>query len=430
MVMKGMKKTKEMIIALAVSSILLIATVVMAEPIVIGVATDTQILDGFVTIRGLKLAVEEINGQGGVNVAGNKRPFKLEIMDTRDCEPGVPVSEALLVLEKVILDKKADFIIGPSRSEAALASLPIVSQYKKIYLSTCGCFSPKFHNLIAENYEKFKYAFRITSESGQNVQEALDVLDSINKRYGINRVFVLVQDTAAFRIGGEIVSEKLKQKGWEVLGSQRYPTGTTDFSAGLLKAKGANAQVLFMMGDMPEMSIMINQWHSMKVPALPFGSYVGPAMEPKFWSATKGTGAYTVVNVANAGNAPSKATPWTMKFYEAYGKKWGTEPEGYGAASGYMAPYILKDAIERGGTLDSDPLVSALEKTNMLGVYGRIRFHKNHQIIPSLDPQEGAVGTIFQWQDGKRVVIYPPKIAAGELKLPPWMMDYWKIKEK
>ena len=411
-------------------SLALVASFAGAKPIIIGVATDTEILDGFATIRGLKLAIEEINAAGGVNVAGEKRPLKLEIMDTRDCEPGVPVSEALLVVEKVILDKGADFIIGPSRSEAALASLGIISNYKKIYLSTCGGLSPKFHGTIAENYDKYKYAFRITGESGYMVQEAMDLLGGLNKKYGINRMSVIVQDVAFARAGGEMVSDKLKKKGWEILGYERYPTGTTDFSAGLLKAKEAKAQILFIMGDMPELSILINQWNDMKIPALPFGNYIGPAMEPKFWEVTKGRGAYTVVNLVNAGNAPSNATPWTMKFYKAYEKKYGTEPEGYGTSSGYMAPYIIKDAVERAGGLSPDALVSAMEKTNLVGVYGRIKFDpKSHQIIPNLDPEEGAVGTIFQWQNGKRVVIYPPKIAMGEVKFPPWMMEYWKIKK-
>jgi branched-chain amino acid transport system substrate-binding protein len=58
----------------------------------------------------------------------------------------------------------------------------------------------------------------------------------------------------------------------------------------------------------------------------------------------------------------------------------------------------------------------------MMGVYGRIRFNpKNHQVIPALDPKEGAVGTILQWQAGKRVVVYPKSIATGEILLPPWM---------
>ena len=87
-----------------------------------------------------------------------------------------------------------------------------------------------------------------------------------------------------------------------------------------------------------------------------------------------------------------------------------------------MAVYVLKDAIERAGSLDPDKVVVALEGTDMMGVYGRLRFDpKSHQVIPSTDPKEGAVGSILQWQQGKRVVVYPKSIAMGEIQLPPWM---------
>ena len=33
-------------------------------------------------------------------------------------------------------------------------------------------------------------------------------------------------------------------------------------------------------------------------------------------------------------------------------KKYGLEPEGYGTSSSYMAVYVLKDAIERAGSLE------------------------------------------------------------------------------
>ncbi len=66
-----------------------------------------------------------------------------------------------------------------------------------------------------------------------------------------------------------------------------------------------------------------------------------------FWKATGGKGEYMVVNLVNGGNALAKITPWTMKFVEAYKKKWGLEPEGYGTSSSYMAVYQLKDAIEK-----------------------------------------------------------------------------------
>ena len=101
--------------------------------------------------------------------------------------------------------------------------------------------------------------------------------------------------------------------------------------------------------DMPESSILLKQWYDMKVPALPFGTIISAAEEPGFWKATEGKGEYCLASVVNAGNAPSKATPWTMKFVDAYKKKYGLEPEGYGTSSSYMAVYVLKDAIERAG---------------------------------------------------------------------------------
>jgi branched-chain amino acid transport system substrate-binding protein len=111
-----------------------------------------------------------------------------------------------------------------------------------------------------------------------------------------------------------------------------------------------------------------------------------------------------------------------MKFFDAYTKRWKVEPEGLGSSSSYMAVYVLKDAIERAKSLDSDTIIAELEKTDLMGVYGRLRFDpKSHQVIPSSDPKEGAVGSILQWQAGKRVVVYPKSIALGEILLPSWM---------
>jgi len=395
-----------------------------AKPVVIGAPLATAFLYGWDAERAIKLAVEEINAQGGVTVGKEKRPFKVEVMDTRDLEPGVPTSDALLVVEKLILEKNADFIVGgPVRSEAALAAMDLLSKYKRVSILSTGVLTPAYHARVAKEYEKFKYCFRISGEVLWMVQgEFIPCLMGMKEKFGLNRLFIMIQDVAHARWGGDTVNKMASEKGWQVLGKEIYPTGTTDYSVGLLKAKKENAQVILIWMDMPESSILLKQWYDMKVPALPFGTIISAAEEPGFWKATDGKGEYALASVVNAGNSPSNATPWTMKFVEAYKKRWGLEPEGYGTSSSYMAVYVLKDAIERAGSLDADAVVSALEKTDMMGVYGRIRFNpKSHQIIPSVDPAEGAVGTIFQWQAGKRVVVFPPKIATGEIKLPPWM---------
>jgi len=394
------------------------------KPIVLGAPLATAFLYGWDAERAIKLAVEEINAAGGVKVGKEKRPFQVEVIDTRDLEPGVPTSDALLVVEKLILEKNADFIVGgPVRSEAALAAMDLLSKYKKVSILSTGVLTPAYHARVAKEYDKFKYCFRISGEVVWMVKgEFIPCLMGFKEKYGLNRLFIMIQDVAHARAGGGLVDKMAKEKGWEVLGTEIFPTGTTDYSVGLMKAKKENAQVILIWMDMPETSILLKQWYDMKVPALPYGTIISAAEEPGFWKATEGKGEYAMASVVNAGNAPSKATPWTMKFVEAYQKKWGLEPEGYGTSSSYMAVYTLKDAIERAGSLKSDAVIAALEKTDLMGVYGRIKFDpKSHQVIPSIDPNEGAVGTIFQWQAGKRVVVFPPKIAMGEVKLPPWM---------
>lgn len=417
---------KVMLVVFVAVLLLLPGSNALAEkPIILGCPLSTAFLYGWDAERGINLAVEEINAKGGVNVGGKKRPFKVEVIDTRDLEPGVPVSEALLVVEKLILEKNADFIIGgPIRSEAGLAAMDLLSKYKKVSILTTGVLTPKYHARVAKEYDKFKYCFRITGEAKWMVGgEIIPCLVDIGKKYNLDRLFIMIQDVAHARAGGGIIAKVMAKKGWTVIGEPEiYPTGSTDFSMGLLKARKEKAQIILIWMDMPETSILLKQWYDMKVPALPFGSIIAAAEQPGFWKATEGKGEYCLANVVNAGNAPSNATPWTMKFVNAYKKRWGLEPEGYGTSTSYMTPYVLKDAIERAGSLKSEAVVAALENTDMMGVYGRIKFDpKSHQVIPSVNPEEGAVGTIFQWQAGKRVVVFPQKIAMGEIKLPPWM---------
>ncbi|MGD8492099.1 MAG: ABC transporter substrate-binding protein [Desulfobacterales bacterium] len=422
MIVKNIKML--MILLLGIFLILPGSTALAAEkPIIVGAPLSTAFLYGWGPERAFTLAIEEINAAGGVDVGGTKRPFKLEVIDTRDLEPGVPVSEALLAVEKLILDKKADFIVGgPVRSEAALAAMPLLSKYKKVSILTTGVLTPKYHAMVAENYDKYKYCFRIHGEAKNLVGEMFANFTELREQHGFNNLFIIAQDVSHARGAAKVMNAVATKQGWNVTGVEIYPTGATDFSMGLLKAKNSNSEIINIWMDMPESAILLKQWYEMKIPALPFGSTLAAAEQPGFWKATDGKGEYTLCNVVNAGNAPSDATPWTMKFYNAYETRWGVAPEGLGGSSSYMAIYVLRDAIERAGSLDSDKIVAELEKTDVMGVYGRLKFDpKSHQVIPAKDPETGAVGSILQWQEGKRVVVYPKSIAKGSIQLPPWM---------
>jgi len=76
------------------------------KPIVVGAPIPRASAYGQNGERGMILATEEINAAGGVKVGNEMRPFQLEIIDTRDEEPGVPTSEVLLSLESSFFRKR------------------------------------------------------------------------------------------------------------------------------------------------------------------------------------------------------------------------------------------------------------------------------------------------------------------------------------
>jgi len=418
-----MKRTLVMLaVSLFVFSFFCVTSHSAEPPIVIGAPLSTAFLYGWDAERGMKLAVEEINAAGGVAIGGKKRPFKVEVIDTRDLEAGVPVSDALMAIEKLILEKKADVIIGgPVRSEAALAAMDLLNKYKKVSILTTGVLTPAYTNKVAENYDKYKYCFRNTSHVGVMTGEMVTLFEDMKKSHKFSKAYIMVQDVAHARAGGEGLAKALTEKGWTIIDSKIFPTGTGDYSVALLDAGKKGAEVLFLWMDMPESAILLKQWADMKLKAIPVG-FVNAAEQPGFYKATGGKGEYLIVNLVNGGNAPAKITPWTMKFVDAYKKRWKLEPEGYGTSSSYMAVYQMKDAIEKANSTDSDKIITALENSDIMGVYGRMRFDKKtHQIIPSYDPKEGAVTGVIQWQKDRRVQVFPPSVAVGKVQLPPWM---------
>jgi branched-chain amino acid transport system substrate-binding protein len=118
--------------------------------------------------------------------------------------------------------------------------------------------------------------------------------------------------------------------------------------------------------------------------------------------------------------------PKSLVFNENFGKRWGEDARvsigAIGCGAAYDSVYILADAIKRAGTLEPEAVVGALEKTDMSGVVGRIRFAKDHQVIYGFDPKETALGCVYQWKKpGKRVVIFPEGVAEAKIELPPYM---------
>lgn len=393
-----------------------------AEPIVIGVPTSLGFLEGFESVNAMTLAIEEINAKGGVSVGGVKRPFKIEKIDLRDAAPGVPVPEALLGLEKIILEKKPDaIVVGPFRSEALMAGMDIIAKHKVPMLGTIA-MSPASEKKIIEDRERYKYIFRVCLNAKHLIQYLAGSMALLKKEFGFNKVFIMHQDVAWARVTAQLMGKiYFKKAGWTIVGQEAYPTGSGDFSSGLMKVRRQGAQVILPIFDMPQSGILVRQWGSMKVPAIMAG-FASPLAGPEAWKRFYEKIGGAMNAIFEVGNIPTKKVPKSREFWKSYKKRWGREIQsGHGPAPSYDAVYVLAEAIERAGRLDADAIVAALEKTDRMGAIGRIRFDKGHQVTFGTDPNEAALGAVVQWRRGKRVIVFPDSLAEKKVELPAWM---------
>lgn len=394
-----------------------------AEPIILGLPTSLYTPEGEDNRDAAILAMEEINAKGGVSVAGVKRPLKIVVSDTRGGEPGVPAHDALLAIEKLIVEQKPHaIVVAPYRSEVMVASMDLFAKYKMVTLQTIAQ-TPQITTNIAENPEKYKYIFKACSHAGDMARTAGAVLGSIKEEFGFDRIYMVSEDVLwqrGFTGGAKKVCEG---QGWNVLAYDTVPHGCTDYSSVFIKATEGKAQVVWVNGDSPQSPIAAKQFYDMKVPAL-FCSYATPCNIPAAWEALGEKLAWALGNETPAGSqTPVKALPKSIHYIKAFNERWGRDfGTAWTPAYAYDSVYIIADAIERAGSLDPDKLIAAVEKTDMPGVGGRIRFDENHKLIFNENPEETQILLIFQWRPGGiRLPVYPDIIAEGKIELPPWM---------
>ncbi|MBN1554154.1 MAG: ABC transporter substrate-binding protein [Phycisphaerae bacterium] len=381
--------------------------------------------------KGLILATEQINAKGGIWMGGKKYPVKLEFVDTGDLDPNVSQDAALAKLESLLTEKKVDVLIGgPTRSEYGLAAMDMIAKHDVVHIVASGCYTSKWNReKFPSDPKTYRKSFRISGDIAWYLHETKDLLEFLRKKYNFTKMFLLTQDTLMCRDAAKLVKKIAVENGWRIVGEESAPTETRDFRTYLTRCTRSGAQVLFLWNYSPNTSFLFEQWRTMEVPALPLG-YVEAAEDPDFWKKTDGKCVFSVITLSEAGVTLSDVTSLSRDFYLAYQKRWGAPPRSTSCAACYEALFVLKDAAQRAASLKPDKLIPAMESIDLPVVRGQLRFDKQHQCVFGYDPKTSILGNWAQWQDGKRVTVWPPAGKMGDIKLPPWLNWWWPKMKK
>jgi ABC-type branched-subunit amino acid transport system substrate-binding protein len=117
-----------------------------------------------------------------------------------------------------------------------------------------------------------------------------------------------------------------------------------------------------------------------------------------------------------------------MATRDALLERWG-EVRTYAVASYDTVRFILSDALKRAGTIETDPVIKALETTNVeTSMAGRFAFTSSHDILIG-EAGMGTIGeahmlySVWQWQDAELVPVFPDKLridAGITYRYPSW----------
>jgi branched-chain amino acid transport system substrate-binding protein len=353
---------------------------------------------------GAQMARDDINKAGGIAVGGRKMQIELVRADTNEHQS---IPDATNAVERVVTRDKVDFLIGGFRSEAVLAMQEVAADYKKLFLGA-GSAHPQLGQRVEQNYERYKYWFRVTPVNSTDLGKTLvGVLGTVagQIRKDLNQPTPKIAILAEKAIWVEPILKALppvfQKMQMEVVGTWQPSAIATDVTAELAAIDRAGAHIVFTLLSGPVGITVGRQMGERNMKAVAFGINV-EAQKEEFWQAAAGKANYVATLDTYA---EVEMTPKTMPFVQAFKQRYGKMPT-YNAGT-HDAIYLLKEAIEKAGSTDAEKLIPVLEKISFVGAGAVIEFDKRHD--PVWQPGKNT-GIAVQWQDGKKVPFWPPQV--------------------
>ena len=388
------------------------------KEVVIGVIGPMALPEGQAEEKAARLAAEEINAQGGILGL----PIRIVVGDTK-LNPDVAASEFRRLAEV----EKADMILGGFSSGVMNTLMEVMAETKTVFLADAS--SPGHPKRVAENYEKYKYWFRISQNNGTtfawDIAGMIDYLRS--KGYEVNKVYIIRDEHIWTDFVMKDLTPLLEERGIEIVGDAKVGRGYTEYEQLLIDAEDKGADLVIpILAIAGTGDVLVKQWAELQPKFLLAGHDLA-AIDYKFYEKTEGAAEYYIFLADGGVLVTAPPTEMAKKFVEAYKEKYGHYPESHQAYGAYDAVYIYKMAVEAAykageeNPFDPDVVVKYLEQFkpgNPAKLTRNVAFHKNHALVWG---DEYVRNWVSQWQDGKQCILYPETVATCDLKLPPWL---------
>jgi len=355
------------------------------------------------SLNGLQLAVDEINGAGGIKALGGAKLTLLPGDTQNKVELGN--SEAAR-----LIDQGISVLIGPFSSLVAYSVRQVTEKNKTPFLLLAA---------VADNLTEggLRYVFRVQPNgkamSTLTMTNMLEMGKAANAP--IKRVAMMHEDGNFGTTMGNHVEAFAGKLGYALVQRIPYSLKSPDFTAELSKAKASKPDLLVISGYYGDSKIIAETAAKLRIGVHALVGLANAAYSnPKFIAENR-----ELTDQLFDGNYwHNPQSPRARAVFDAYQKRFSATMSNHGV-QGYQVLFVLKDALERAASTDREKVREAIAKTNLADhilTQDAIRFDDAGENV-------NATPALLQVHGGKPVVVGPARFVEAK---PVFPVPKWK----
>lgn len=326
----------------------------------LGALTGDVAMYGNPTLKGMKMAVDEINAAGGIN---GKKLEVVENDNRGDKQEGASITQKLISRDQVAA------IVGDPTTGITKVAAPIANRGQVVLLSAGATGTGVV--------ELGEYVFRNTLLDTVAIPA---LVDYFAKDLGYKNIAVITSDNNDYSVGlTQVFKDSIKGKGLNIITEEKIKDGDKDFSGQITNIKQKQPDAIFFSGYYTEGALLMKEARKQGLNINLFGGdgLYSPTLIELGGAAIEGSMVYV-------GFSPEQPTPETAKFIEAFKAQNSGALPGLFEAQGYDAIQILAEGMKRANSTDPKVFRAEVAKTaDYKGVSGTITFRDNREPVKS-----------------------------------------------
>lgn len=293
------------------------------------------------SLKGVQLAIETVNEQGGVL----GRSFSLEAEDTAE---DVPVN-AVNAFHRLRTQEDIKFIVGPTWTPAALSLAPLIKDDKRVIVISPTVGVREFNESASNIFNTWPHDDVATRKIARYAIQA-----------GFRRAGVFSSEQPWEKLQGDTFSEEFVRNGGVITAKVEPPAMTPTLKFEAVRIRDSQPDVVFF-ANLTQMHLAAKELKRLHYPGAKLAVLL---------SETQIALAEGALDGAVFPAYPSEQNG----FDERFRRRFGTTP-GASSATAYDAVMLYARAVQTAGTLQPQTVARSLAQTRgFRGVSGEINF--------------------------------------------------------